>query len=274
MIRYGHLLSLYQSSVWAIDPMTLEAFGRGLHMAMRGEIRAADPVRVAPAPASVGVAVIPMFGAIGKYMSQMELDCVGGCDLNRVSATLRAAIDNPEVDAVLLHINSPGGVVTGTPEFASLVKELSKKKPIYAYTDQMMASAAYWIGAACNAIIASPSASVGSIGVYMALVDQSRYLDKKGIDVHLIRAGRLKGLGMPGTWNDEAAAHLQASVDEVYENFTGWVRQMRGNIADDTMQGQTFSAVRARELGLIDDVMNSVEDVLSGIALAHNQEGR
>jgi signal peptide peptidase SppA len=271
MIRYPHLLSLYESSIWAIDPLALVALGRGLgqHLSGMQQAFALDMPKPGSAdPVSGGVAVIPMFGAIGKYLSSMEIACMGGCSLDRTSAALSAALADSEVGAIVLHINSPGGTVTGVPEFSRQIAAASK--PVYAYSDSVMASAAYWVGCSCAGVFASESASIGSIGVYMAFLDYTRQLENKGIDVRLVRAGRLKAIGMPGTWSDEVEAHLQEGVNETYDAFTSWVREHRGEIADDTMQGQGFSARKALTAGLIDEIVNDISEVVANVAAAHN----
>ena len=275
MIRYGHLIQAYQTSIWAMHEPVIESFGRGLAMAMQSSLQMTernDGHWSVPVSQADGVAVVGIRGAIGKHLSEMELTCVGGCDLARVSDVLLSLDADHGVRSVVLDIRSPGGIVTGVPEFSKLVAGMSK--PVYAYTDDMMASAAYWIGASTQGIFSSESAQVGSIGVYMALADFTEAYAKEGVKIHLIRAGKYKGMGLPGTLDAEAIELLQKKVDKTYDAFTSWVLSNRPGISFDDMQGQVFDADDALAKGLIDGIFNRVEDLVSQIAEAHNMETR
>lgn len=275
MIRYGHLMQAYQTSIWAMHEPVIESFGRGLAMAMQGSLQMVERKGghwSVPVTQSSGVAVVGIHGAIGKHLSDMELDCVGGCDLARVASVMRDLDADPGVRSVIMDIRSPGGVVTGVPEFAKEVAGMSK--PVYAYTDDMMASAAYWIGASAQGVFASESARVGSIGVYMALADFTEAYAKEGVKIHLVRAGKYKGMGLPGTLDAEALDLLQKGVDKTYGAFTSWVLSNRPGISFDDMQGQVFDADDALAKGLIDGIYNRVEDLVFQVAEAHNMEVR
>jgi ClpP class serine protease len=98
-----------------------------------------------------------------------------------------------------LDIDSPGGTVAGTPELAAAVSALDQKKPVYAFSSGLMASAAYWIASQARAIYATPSAQVGSIGVVQAVVDRSAAINAAGIKVEVFSVGKYKAMGAPGT---------------------------------------------------------------------------
>jgi ClpP class serine protease len=130
-----------------------------------------------------------------------------------------------------------------------------------AYTDELMASAAMWLSAGCGAIYASQTAKVGSIGVYMAFLDQSRAMEMQGLKVELIKAGRLKGMGMPGTeLTDEMRDMLQEEVDKVYGWFTSHVQAHR-YVGFDSMQGQAFFGEDAVGRGLVDRIGSRADAV-------------
>lgn len=211
------------------------------------------------------IAVIPVFGIIGKHMSMMETMC-GGYDVESLGESIEEALSYKEVKSILLHINSPGGTVTGVPEMAEVIARASTYKNIFAYTDGDMCSAAYWLGSQAHSVYASPSASVGSIGVYMAFLDETRAMENEGVKLELIKAGRLKGMGLPGNpLSEEARAHLQAQVDEIYNEFTGAVKSRRPSVNDDTMQGQAFSGRQALARGLVDRLVNNVSTLIQEI---------
>jgi len=210
-----------------------------------------------------GIAHIPIGGVIGKKLSGFEKGS-GAVDVNDISAELHTAELASEVTRILLHIDSPGGMVTGTPELAAQIRRITK--PIYAFTDGSMASGAYWLGAAADAIFATESANIGSVGVYLPVVDSTKQMAMRGLKVELIKAGTLKGAGFPGTaLTDEQAAHLQQRVDDIHTLFTDHVRAQRGTVADSTMQGQTFMAREALARNLIDGIVSSKADLVAKI---------
>src|SRR5690606_34372824 len=102
-------------------------------------------------------------------------------------------------------------------------------------------SAAYWLASACDQIFASPSASVGSIGVYLALLDESRRLEDIGLKVETIKDGKLKGAG--ASWKpltEDERAHFQTQVLQIGQMFRDGVTAKRGSVDIETMQGQAF----------------------------------
>lgn len=206
---------------------------------------------------------IPINGAIGQKLSPFQRGD-GAVDVMDISAELDQAEQDETVQAILLDIDSPGGMVLGTPELADKINRV--KKPVYAFTNGMIASAAYWIAASADQIFATPTASIGGIGVYIPWVDQTKAYEMQGLSVELIKAGKLKGMGFPGTsLTNVQRDHLQSRVDSIYSMFTSHVRAMRGDVAKSTMQGQTFMAQEANKLGLVDLV---VRDKAQAIELA------
>jgi hypothetical protein len=152
--------------------------------------------------------------------------------------------------------------VLGTPELADRIAQVSK--PIMAFSNGMIASAAYWIASATGGIYTTRTANTGSIGVYMAIADESRAFEAQGVKIEVIKAGKLKAMGFPGTpITDQAREHLQAQVNQIYSMFTNHVRQYRGDdIESSAMQGQLFMGPEAVEAGLIDGVVRNKAEAL------------
>lgn len=215
----------------------------------------------APAPYVVdGVGIVPIVGVIGKGLSPLE-KMMGAVDVNDVSAAIDAFAANPEVEKVALQISSPGGTVTGVEELANKVRNLDK--PTLAYTDSEMASAAYWIGSAADRVVASPSSTVGSIGVYMAIPDYSEAAKMQGIKMVVIKSGKFKGAGIEGTSLDEdQMGNLQASVDTIHAEFKEAVNMKRKMVKAEAMEGQTFSGKQAAAQGLVTGLADSFNDAL------------
>lgn len=144
----------------------------------------------------------------------------------------------------------------GTPEAADSVRLANLRKPVLAYADGLVCSAAYWIASQASAIYAMPSAEVGSIGAYMAIMDYTRAAEMEGIRVEMFRSGKHKGMGYPGTsLRDDQREMLQAQVMDIAAKFKAAVRSGRGKpIDDECMQGQSFCVEAAAKCGLIDQV--------------------
>ena len=131
------------------------------------------------------VAVVPVLGVITPRPSILEMYGLAVSTVT-IGRRVRAALEDPEVKAVVLDVDSPGGVISGVPELAAEIRAARGAKPIVAQANHLMASAAYWIASAADEIVASPSALVGSIGVYAMHVDQSALLEQMGLKVTLI----------------------------------------------------------------------------------------
>lgn len=215
----------------------------------------------APAPYIVdGIGIVPIVGVIGKGLSPLE-KMMGAVDVNDVSAAIDAFSANPEVEKVALQISSPGGTVTGVEELANKVRNL--EKPTLAYTDSEMASAAYWIGSAADRVVASPSSTVGSVGVYMAIPDYSEAAKMQGIKMVVIKSGKFKGAGIEGTSLDEGQmANLQEGVDTIHAEFKEAVNMKRKMVKAEAMEGQTFSGKQAAAQGLVTGLADSFNDAL------------
>ena len=206
-------------------------------------------------------AVIPVHGILGKHLSSLEMAC-GGCSLDTVQAQIKTAMGSPRISAILLDVNSPGGTVTGTPETAALVREARTIKPVWAFTDSECCSGALWIASQCDQFYASESASIGSVGVRMVLLDYTRKLEQDGVKVNAISSGKYKLLGAPfKALGEDERDMLQAESDRIFEQFREAVRAVRP--ADyQHLQGQVFRGEEASGIGMTDGVMDDIEDVL------------
>lgn len=136
------------------------------------------------------------------------------------------------------------------------------------YFEDLGASAAYWIGAQSERVVANPTAMVGSIGTFAVLRDTSELAREMRIKVHVIRAGQYKGMGTPGTEvTDEHLAEMQRTINAINDAFVDGVATGRGldratvrAMAD----GRIHIAPAAADMGLIDEVM-SFDDLFSGL---------
>lgn len=198
------------------------------------------------------VAIVRIEGIVDKRLSLIEAACFGGCDLADIDNAIVEASNDRAITHVILDIHSPGGSVTGVAETAARIARLAQTKEVHAFVNCQACSAAYWLASQADVIAAAPSATVGSIGVYMALLDESRALEMEGYSVNLIKAGKHKAMGASfQKLTDEERAIFQGQVDSIYADFKKAVTASR-RIADSTMQGQSFDGKTGLALGLVD----------------------
>ena len=216
----------------------------------------------APKPYKAGsVGVIPLHGVIGKSLSPLD-KMTGAVDLNDFANALEEYENDDEVVTILLDISSPGGTVTGVEEVGTMLAR--SKKATVAFTDTEMASAAYWIGSQADRVVATPSATVGSIGVYMAFADVSKAYESMGVKMEVIKSGTLKGAGIEGTSLSEAQrSDLQAQVDSIHADFRSAVRSKRRLVDDSDMEGQVFSGKVGAQKGLVTGLTTSFNQLLA-----------
>jgi len=208
-----------------------------------------------------GVGVIPISGVIGKGLSPLE-KMVGAVDVDDIADAIDVFEEDPNVNRIAFHISSPGGTVTGVEELAKKVRNISM--PTMAYTDTEMASAAYWIGSQADHVIASPSSTVGSVGVYLVVPDFSEAYKQAGVDMKVIKAGKFKAAGLEGTsLSEEQMQNLQEGVDEIHADFRNAVRKVRTRVKDYDMDGQVFSGRQAAARGMVTGLADSFREALA-----------
>jgi ClpP class serine protease len=138
------------------------------------------------------------------------------------------------------------------------------KKATVSFTDTEMASAAYWIGSQADRVVATPSATVGSIGVYMAFADVSKAYESMGVKMEVIKSGTLKGAGIEGTSLSEGQrADLQEQVNAIHADFRNAVKAKRSSVSDSDMEGQVFSGRKAASKGLVTGLTTSLASLIS-----------
>lgn len=218
-----------------------------------------------------GVAVIELSGTMMKQQSSF-----GGASTVAARRQIRAAVASSAVRAIVLHIDSPGGTVSGTPDLAADVAEAAAKKPVMAFIEDLGASAAYWVASQASKVFANRNALVGSIGTFAVIQDMSGAAGQMGIKVHVIRAGSFKGAGVPGTVvTDAQLSEMQRTVDSLNALFLEGVstgRRMDPEKVSALADGRVHIAAEAKKLGLIDGV-KSFDQVLREAARSTGPAG-
>jgi signal peptide peptidase SppA len=240
-----------------IEPIVAES-------ALGAQIR---PARSTVIDLNRGIAVVPIVGALDHRGESMNPQS-GMTSYTAIQATLAQVASTRGVRAIILDIDSPGGSVAGVIETAEFIKKLSAEIPIYAIANSLMASAAFWLGSAATRVYAAPLANIGSVGVVVAHVDQSKAMEKRGVAVTHIHAGARKVDGSPyGPLSDAARAETQARIDAVYAQFIAAVADNRGIDAKVVRgtEAAIFGPEQALELGFIDGI-GTLNDVLGALS--------
>jgi signal peptide peptidase SppA len=209
-----------------------------------------------------GVATILIHGPLMRQPDLFSVLLFGATDMNDVAAAIHEAVERTDVVAILLDIDSPGGTVNGTPELAQAVADATRTKRVHAYTEGQMCSAAYWIAAQADAIYATPSARVGSIGVLLPFIDSSEQFRAEGLKVEVFAAGKFKGIGTPGVaLSEDQRSLLQSDIEEIAVDFKAAVLARGRKIPEQAMEGQSFSARMAQRYNLAGMVRGRAEVV-------------
>jgi len=212
-----------------------------------------------------GMAIIPIAGQITKGGSSF-----GGVSAIRTRRAVREASNDGDVRGIMLSIDSPGGSIAGLQPLADEVYAVRQqaRKPIFAHAEDLMASAALWVGVQAERVTASPMTEVGSIGVVAMVQDTSQMADKMGVKVHIVSTGPYKGAFAPGTEiTEEQLANLQERVDAMNQFFLKAIKRGRGMALDDVRAlatGEDWLAADAQQKGLIDAVA-SFDDAMRGL---------
>jgi signal peptide peptidase SppA len=267
----SYILQAFTETPWAILPSKLAVLEEIVYRHVNGEKLNAEEVQErihgAARPAdhnmvSTGspkmVAILPLFGTIFPRANMMT-DVSGATSADRFGAKFSDLVNNPDIGAIVLDINSPGGQVNGIAEAANRIFEARGKKPVVAVANHLMASAAYWIGSAADEIVATPDADMGSVGVFAVHQDVSRKLEQDGVKVTFIKEGKYKTEGNPyEPLSDEARAVIQEHVSDAYDKFINALARNRGVKPDDVRngygEGRVVSAQHAVRLGMADRI--------------------
>lgn len=209
-----------------------------------------------------GVATIPLVGSLQKHRASLS----NNTSTVEARQLLRMAVNDPEVKGIMLFVDSPGGTVAGTGELAAEIARAAAKKPVYAYCEDLCASAAYWAASQATKVFINPTGMAGSIGTYMVVQDYSAAAAQRGVKVNVIKAGAHKGAGVPGTEiTAEQITDFQRTVNQLNEQFLQGVAAGRKLSIDQVRtlaDGRVHVGAEAVALKLVDAV-SSAEDVVA-----------
>lgn len=278
-MKYAHILLAVASEIWAIDEFKLDQIVAFLALQADGEKLSAEELQARitkqterdVARQEGGVAVLPLRGVIANRMNLMS-DISGGTSSEGFGRMFDAAVADSQVKAIVIDVDSPGGVVSGTDELSTKIFNARGRKPIIAHVNATAASAAYWITTGADEMVLNPSAEVGSIGVMGVHDDVSAALEKAGVKRTLMKAGKYKAEMAPFLpISEEAIAHQQGRIEAYHDQFVRAVARNRNvalaTVRDSFGQGRMVMAAEAVSLGMADSIA-TLEETLARFGAA------
>jgi signal peptide peptidase SppA len=214
-----------------------------------------------------GVAILPITGPIFRF-ANLFTAYSGATSTQMLSTDFQALMDNSDVRAILISIDSPGGEAFGIGELASMIHLGAQQKPVAAYVSGMGASAAYWLASAAGEIVADSIAILGSIGVVLTVRSMKRAERQRGIDSYEIVSTQSPRKRLEPE-SDEGRQALQETADAMAEVFVESVARNRGVSVETVLaefgQGGVMVGKRAVGAGLADRI-GSFESLLAELA--------
>lgn len=269
---YTHIRRALAAVPWAIVPEALDFLIEVVDRRIEDREPTAEEkaaalqaaARPAPAASSGSIAVLPVRGIISNRIGSMQ-NMSGGTSAEALQNALNQLVADPHVSAIVLDVDSPGGSVLGIQELADAIHQATATKPVYAVTNAVAGSAAYWLASQASELVVTPSGLVGSIGVFSVHVDRSQADAQDGVKRTLIKAGRFKAEGSDmEPLTDEARAAAQSQIDVYYDQFTRSVARGRGVSLANARgakfgEGRMVTAADAVERGMADRVGTMAE---------------
>jgi signal peptide peptidase SppA len=250
----------YQAMPWIMEPAALKAFAE--RVASLPQTAALFAVEVAEKPKELtvvgGVAKIAIRGylldTVPGWVRAWGITATG---YDEIVSQIHTAVERKDVTGIELLVDSPGGMVAGVISAADAIFEARQSKPVSAVIKVLGASGAYWLASQAETIIADDAnTGVGSIGVFTWYYSLQ---ERVGIKISVIRSGEHKGMGLD-TITDKQLAAVQERIDGLADNFITAVARGRASDVEQIAElatGQLWIAGKARELGLIDAVIES-----------------
>ena len=191
----------------------------------------------------------------GPHIARFFVDGIIYDDPSRDA--LLAEIDaNPDVRALIIRINSPGGTTAGSEALHDAIRDIAEDIPVVAVMGEVAASGGYITAIAADQIFALGNTTTGSIGVIMEYPDVTSLMETLGVEMQTIRSSDIKGGPSPfRELTDDARLAQEAMVDEAFDWFKSLVadrRELSENQINAVANGGVFSGRQAVENGLID----------------------
>lgn len=214
------------------------------------------------------IAIIPITGTITDTAAD-SIDSLQSANFPRINKLLLEAAEDPQIAAVLIRVDSPGGTALAAEKIVHTIEQVQKTKPVYALLEGSATSAGYYIPSVTEKIFAYPGTITGNIGVVVMLPQVDELLEKIGVDMNVITSGEFKDMGSPFRGLTEAEDQMfRDLINESHEAFVRTVADGR-DMDIDTVRaladGRIYSGTQAKENGLIDQTVSSLGQVITMI---------
>ena len=263
-----HLASIILRGVWAIDPDYAQSHLPILMTFLKGDalyFEQPQAFHITMHESEQGnVAVIPIKNVL------MKNDTMSHTGTASIGQEIKNAAQNPNIAGIVLDIDSPGGQVEGSQQLHDIIKNVSK--PVVAFGNGQMSSAAYWIGSAADQIIAgSETAMIGSVGAMMTLTDLRGAKQFKGVKFHEVYASKSteKNKEIRDLLEDNPKTIQKNLLDPMNEVFHSAVENNRPLASEEVFTGKSFLAKRALKNGLVDSI-GTLEEAINSVHTLQN----
>ncbi len=211
-------------------------------------------------PDTQGVSVIRMEGTMVTGEA-FDAETIGS---EVVGRELRDAADDPMVEAIVLRVNSPGGTPAAAQEIIGDLEYAKTRKPVVVSMGDMGTSAAYYVSAHADRIYANPDTITAGVGVIWKFSDISRWMEKEGYNVSIIKSGSKKDMGSTSRpLSADEEAYAQKVVTDSFENFITDVMSERVIARSDIEDGRVIRGADAVKINVIDELGN-LNDAIDG----------
>jgi len=207
------------------------------------------------------IAVIPAIGGI--TMKSEGVFSSEGIVFESLAKTIARVTEAPEVRAVVLRIDSPGGSALASDLLWSRLRELNAKKPLVASVGSMAASGGYYLACAAETIVANRTSIVGSIGVLGGKIVFGTALEAHGVHTVTTPASPAEGAAARAAylspltpWDEATRVRLRLAMNEVYDLFVQRVSEGRKTTIEHVQsiaEGRIWSGEQGKERGLVDE---------------------
>jgi protease-4 len=201
----------------------------------------------------------------GKKVAIIEVNGVISSSLDVIRQLKKYSSDS-SIPAIVLHINSPGGLVAPSQEiYEEINKARDKGKKVIASLSSVAASGGYYIACASDTIVSNPGTLTGSIGVIFEFPVAEKLFKKIGLEFEVVKSGELKDMGTYARrMTEKEEKVLQELINDTYEQFVEAVAEQREIPKKEVLKfadGRVFTGRQAQELGLV-DVLGDLEDAI------------
>ena len=227
-----------------------------------------------------GVATINIQGPLMKKASGFIARILGIKGMDKIGDDFKAALADDEVEGIFLNVESPGGTVAGTATLADIIYAGRGQKPILAFADSTMTSAAYWIGSSADSVVmADNTTRIGSVGCVAVHQEISKAAEKAGVKFTVFSSGKFKAAGNEfEALSAKDKAYIQGSIDFYKDRFVEAIsRNLNVPISSlnkDIVEAKIFLGQQGIDAGIAHEILTKEKALAKLRSLINSKPGR